>query len=69
MSGEWIQASERLPDFDDRVLIFCPLLEPDEIAAATMDKNGLWTCDDGQLLGTTEPTHWMPLPAPPTARK
>ena len=60
----WIPVSERLPE-ENRVLIFCPLLEPDEIVGATRYKSGLWLCDDGQMLGETEPTHWMPLPHPP----
>ena len=61
---QWIPVSERLPD-ENRVLIFCPLLEPDEIVGATRYKSGLWLCDDGQMLGETEPTHWMPLPQNP----
>jgi len=62
----WIPVTERLPDEEDRVLMYCPLLEPDEIVAATRYRSGLWVCDDGQMLGATEPTHWLPLPAPPT---
>jgi hypothetical protein len=66
----WISVSERLPGANERVLIFCPLLEPEEIIGATLLKaslpsGGAWSCDDGQLLGETEPTHWMPLPEPP----
>jgi hypothetical protein len=66
--NSWIPVTERLPE-ENRVLMYCPLLEPDEIIAATRYKSGLWVCDDGQMLGATEPTHWMPLPAPPTDGK
>jgi hypothetical protein len=68
VANGWISVTERLPE-ENRVLMYCPLLEPDEIIAATRYKSGLWVCDDGQMLGATEPTHWMPLPAPPTDRK
>lgn len=64
----WIPVSERLPDISERVLIFCPLLEPDEIIGSTLAANGIWECDDGQILGETEPTHWMPLPLPPEVK-
>lgn len=68
-SQPWIPVGERLPETNERVLIFCPLLEPEEIIGATLLKTrlpgaGAWSCDDGQLLGETEPTHWMPLPVP-----
>ena len=65
----WIPTDESLPDVDDHVLIFCPFLEPEETTCADRQKNGMWVCDDGQLLGATEPTHWMPLPPPPTDDK
>ncbi len=61
----WIPIDESLPDVDDHVLIFCPLLEPEETTCADRQANGMWVCDGGQLLGATEPTHWMPLPPPP----
>jgi hypothetical protein len=66
MLWRWIPVTERLPDVDDHVLIFCPLLEPEETTCADRQANGMWVCDDGQLLGATEPTHWMPFPALPS---
>ncbi len=65
----WIPIDESLPDVDDHVLIFCPLLEPEETTCADRHANGMWVCDDGQLLGPTEPTHWMPLPPTPRTSK
>jgi hypothetical protein len=67
--SDWIPTTRDLPFVDDHVLIYCPLLEPDEVTGAARQENGMWACDDGQLLGATEPTHWMPLPAPPTDGK
>lgn len=66
---EWIPARDRLPDVLERVLVFCPLLDPNEIIGATRTASGIWECDDGQIIGEEEPTHWMPLPAPPPDAK
>ena len=66
---EWIPVRERLPEPGVRVLIFCPLAEPNEVAAAVLRHEGMWRMDDGEVYGETEPTHWMPFPAPPTNGK
>jgi hypothetical protein len=63
---EWIPVRERLPEPGVRVLIFCPLAEPNEVAAAVLRHEGMWRMDDGEVYGETEPTHWMSLPARPT---
>lgn len=68
--SRWIPVEERLPEANERVLIFCPLLEPEEIIGATFlmasERNGgAWSCDDGLLIVETEPSHWMPLPNAP----
>jgi hypothetical protein len=63
---EWIPVRERLPEPGVRVLIFCPLAEPNEVAAAVLRHEGMWRMDDGEVYGETEPTHWMPLPTRPT---
>ncbi|NBW20774.1 MAG: DUF551 domain-containing protein, partial [Caulobacteraceae bacterium] len=57
---EWIPVRERLPEPGVRVLIFCPLAEPNEVAAAVLRHEGMWRMDDGEVYGETEPTHWMP---------
>ena len=62
---EWIPVTERLPEPGVRVLIFCPLADPNEVAAAVLRHDFLWMMDDGGVYGGTEPTHWMPLPTPP----
>jgi hypothetical protein len=64
----WIPVSERLPEAGVRVLIFCPLAEPNEVAAAVLRHEGMWRMDDGEVYGETEPTHWMPLPEPPEVK-
>lgn len=57
---EWNDASERLPDVGERVLILWDCCEH-EIA---------WRLEDswnvlGKCIPTNRVTHWMPLPAPP----
>jgi hypothetical protein len=61
----WIPVKEELPFTVKQVLIYCPLLEPNEVTVANRQLDGMWACVDGQLLGATEPTHWMPLPEQP----
>ena len=79
--NRWIPVTERLPEPGRAVLIFFRATDVDGtpscigcdgngglIALAAMDRI------DGQHLWTSEygdetPTHWMPLPAPPTDAK
>jgi len=61
----WIPTTEELPFTLEQVLIYCPLLEPNEVTVAQRQLDGDWACADGQLLGSIEPTHWMPLPEAP----
>jgi len=66
MNGEWIPVTERLPDAGVDVLIWSPI-DPQftRFCVAAMDRiNGqhLWTSEYGDEM----PSHWMPLPAPPT---
>lgn len=72
MSGEWIPVTERLPQpFNDYGISPGVLVafSDGSIALANCMKQGRvieWNCtgdNDG------EPTHWMPLPEPPTDAK
>ena len=60
--GRWIPVTERLPPGDVRVLIWCGNF----VDVATLNWKYGWMYDD---YGSPEPTHWLPLPAPPTDAK
>lgn len=60
----WIPVTERLPPGGVRVLIWCG--PGTFVDFATLDWKYGWHYDD---YGSPEPTHWMPLPAPPTDGK
>ncbi len=67
--NSWISVTERLPDAGVDVLIWSPI-DPQftRFCVAAMDRiNGqhLWTSEYGDEM----PTHWMPLPAPPSDDK
>ena len=72
MSGEWISVSERLPTEGVDVLVSspCPNSDTPNIDIASWGSEGkqgtVWREAD---CGRIEPTHWMPLPAPPTDAK
>jgi len=59
----WIPVNERLPEAQQRVLVRC------DVIGTTVGwiVFGKWVTDLGDGVGTV--THWMPLPAPPDARK
>ena len=59
-SRQWIPVSERLPEEDRLVLVFDP--EMGGHGLATYTKSDGWLGEDVALY---EPSHWMPLPAPP----
>jgi tRNA nucleotidyltransferase (CCA-adding enzyme) len=64
--GEWISVEERLPEAGVDVLIWSPIDSQFRRACvAALDRvNGqhFWTSEYGDEM----PTHWMPLPEPPT---
>ena len=60
----WISVKEQLPPGGVRVLIWCG--PGTFVDFATLDWKYGWHYDD---YGSPEPTHWMPLPAPPTDAK
>lgn len=64
----WVKCSDRLPEFDTPVLVFCKLYGRAIythvfIGEFQGDKFGNW--HDGKSLGVLPPTHWMPLPKNP----
>jgi hypothetical protein len=60
----WIPVAERLPDEGERVLAWDNDFNESEVAIYYAHDG--WGCDASISLNVT---HWMPLPAPPTARK
>jgi hypothetical protein len=60
----WIPVAERLPAKDLMVLVWS---QSNGIHLAYIDPWGQWR-DADENFGK-KITHWMPLPAPPTARK
>lgn len=72
MSGEWIPVEERLPEFaedveETNVLGYYPEYPPTILIVWYTGTR--WEDGDGSGDEMKAPTHWMPLPAPPTASK
>ena len=70
---EWIPVSDRLPDREVSVLVWIPT-SSEKTFIASLDEGGMWfssdpTADAYSLGEDGAPTHWMPLPAPPTDAK
>lgn len=64
----WVKCSDRMPEFDTPVLVFCKIYGRSIytyvfIGEFLGDKFGNW--HDGKSLGVFPPTHWMPLPQKP----
>jgi hypothetical protein len=59
----WIPVSERLPEPDDAVLLFCPRLMAPILVGHY--RHGGWYDEDEERALRTEVTHWQPLPEPP----
>jgi hypothetical protein len=69
MSRDWIPVSELLPNVGEQVLV----VALGRVITATR-REGWWRHEIGTVtktfcLGCCAPTHWMPLPAPPTDDK
>ncbi len=66
MANKWISVEKRLPEWGETVIV-CYEANFDagrEVTADTCYGDGVWTKAD-QMKGG-QPTHWMPLPEPPT---
>lgn len=64
----WIPVSERLPDDETELLV---AFEDRSLGVAFavfhhLDKNWKQKWTDGNGIELKQPTHWMPLPAPPS---
>ena len=72
MSGEWIPVTQRLPDVDVDVLVVLPK-QADIQGGVYIAHLSALECLKGTFSTHFgfgfEATHWMPLPAPPTASK
>lgn len=70
--GKWIPVSERMPEREVDVQVYCP--DKKEQMVACLERNELegyfrfatWRTGDGIYC---QPTHWMPLPAAPQEGK
>lgn len=66
----WIPVTERLPEYDARVLAFDMRAKNKYIGIWTREKdpddgNDCWFDSAGWWYAFDEITHWMPLPEPP----
>ena len=68
---DWIPVSERLPANGQAVLLYDPCVPDDDSIALVVFSEGEWRSpsEEGRPMYDYEPTHWMPLPAPPTDGK
>ena len=69
----WIPIAAQLPDRNVNVLIHIPVAD-EKTCIASLDEGGMWfstdpTADAYSLGEDGAPTHWMPLPAPPSDGK
>lgn len=69
MKTEWISVKDRLPKYNEVVLVYdnwLPSLEPYLNTSNYNEKDGLWYDYLGDENKYSENvTHWMPLPKPP----
>jgi hypothetical protein len=67
MSGAWIPVTERLPERNEKVLVI------DEggvnVGSYSPMLDDWWSLHNDRMAPGPAVTHWMPLPAPPTANK
>lgn len=63
--NNWISVDDRLPEDEERILIFVALEGHESVQLDTCYEDGGYIhLDSGYAFGA-EVTHWMPLPEPP----
>lgn len=60
---EWISVKDRLPEAEQRVVIF----DRGQFSVSYLTAWGHWAIEQQDVM--KEPTHWMPLPKPPEGQK
>jgi len=68
---QWIPVTERLPEEGRRVLVYekPELVVVAEMHSISVSHGVFWSTDNGHTPYSVFPSHWMPLPAPPTEDK
>jgi hypothetical protein len=77
--SDWISVEDRLPEKDERVLVWLPENEQTlddgifDIAYFEIkeDEEPVWRIENGPgiySLSSNDVTHWMPLPGPPNEK-
>lgn len=70
---QWISVKERLPEYDQLVLIWHPDFEKpfvgSRVDSGLMDPLYWWRCEFDMYEPEGIITHWMPLPEPPEEEK
>jgi hypothetical protein len=64
--GEWVACEAKLPDTGTEVLAVFPCIKADTVFIVLHD-GMTWYDRDGNTFAM-HPTHWRPLPPPPTAQ-
>ena len=65
---QWIPISERLPDFDVRVLVARTSRKPEWVEVGEDYRGQRYGGSWGKTNGYQEVTHWMPLPTAPSSQ-
>lgn len=68
MTAHWIPTSERMPEDEERVLVWSDFWKAREIGRYDSELRQWWCCN-GRAWPWYEITSWMPLPEPPESAK
>ena len=68
---EWISVKDRLPEYNTKCLVYIPesFYYPKIIVAYYSSTKNIWIGAEGSIYYNHRPTHWMPLPSPPTEKE